>query len=269
MRLWRAPGVGYAAHARTRQGARQVPRAAPLSPSTSAEIRRGASFNSCRRWSLPAPSRRSSSCSGGARLRYLSRLRGAGPTNRPSRLSRRGADRGGGEYADAADFELYSVPALSAFVRSFTRIALAWTLVVAGLMAGAFFVKIGAEFSRVWIATWYVSALLVLFGERLAVAQFVKRWTREGRLNRRAVIVGGGHEAEELIKAARGSHDDRRAHHRHVRRPRRRPRRRDRRRLSQARQSRRAGRFRPRARASTCVIVSLPVTAEKRAARSC
>ena len=104
-------------------------------------------------------------------------------------------------------FDLYSVPALSAFVRSFTRIALAWTLVVAGLMAGAFFGKVGADFSRVWIATWYVSALLVLFGERLVVAQLVKAWIREGRLNRRAVIVGGGHEAEELIKALEASHE--------------------------------------------------------------
>ena len=74
-------------------------------------------------------------------------------------------------------------------------------------MAGAFFGKVGADFSRVWIATWYVSALLVLFGERLAVSQLVKRWIREGRLNRRAVIVGGGHEAEELIKALEASHE--------------------------------------------------------------
>ncbi|OFW71362.1 MAG: undecaprenyl-phosphate glucose phosphotransferase, partial [Alphaproteobacteria bacterium RBG_16_64_48] len=104
-------------------------------------------------------------------------------------------------------FDLYSVPALSAFVRSFTRIALAWTLVVAGLMAGAFFGKVGADFSRVWIATWYASALLVLFGERLALSLVVKRWIREGRLNRRAVIVGGGHQAEELIKALEASKD--------------------------------------------------------------
>jgi len=103
--------------------------------------------------------------------------------------------------------DLYSVPSLTAFVRSFTRIIFAWTLVVAGLMATAFFAKVGAEFSRVWIATWYVSALLVLFGERLAVAQFVKMWIRQGRLNRRAVIVGGGHQAEELIKALEASHD--------------------------------------------------------------
>jgi len=104
-------------------------------------------------------------------------------------------------------FDLYSVPALSAFVRSFTRIILAWTLVMAGLMAGAFFGKIGADFSRVWMASWYGAALLALFGERLALSTLIRRWIKEGRLNRRAVIVGGGHEAEELIKALEASHD--------------------------------------------------------------
>ena len=49
-------------------------------------------------------------------------------------------------------FDLYGVPALNAFVRSFTRIAVAWTLVMAGLTAGAFLGKVGADFSRVWIS---------------------------------------------------------------------------------------------------------------------
>jgi Undecaprenyl-phosphate glucose phosphotransferase len=103
--------------------------------------------------------------------------------------------------------DLYSVPALNAFVRSFTRIAAAWTVVMAGLMAGAFLGKVGADFSRVWIATWYLSGLLVLFGERLVVSQLVRGWIRQGRLNRRAVIVGGGQEAEGLIKALEASTD--------------------------------------------------------------
>ena len=104
-------------------------------------------------------------------------------------------------------FDLYNVPAFNSFVRSFARIAFAWTIVVAGLMAGAFFGKVGADFSRVWIAHWYVSALLMLFGERLALSQLVRGWVREGRLNRRAVIVGGGPETEELIKALEASPD--------------------------------------------------------------
>jgi Undecaprenyl-phosphate glucose phosphotransferase len=102
---------------------------------------------------------------------------------------------------------LYQVPAFSAFVRSFARIAFAWTLVIVGLMSLAFFVKVGAEFSRVWIATWYVSTLGALFVERLGLSFMVKRWTKEGRLNRRAVIVGGGAEAEQLIKALEASQD--------------------------------------------------------------
>jgi len=103
--------------------------------------------------------------------------------------------------------DLYSVQALNVFSRSFTRIALAWTVIIGILMAGAFFGKVGAEFSRVWLATWYASALLALFGERLVVSQLVRRWIKEGRLNRRAVVVGGGSEAEALIKALEASQD--------------------------------------------------------------
>ena len=104
-------------------------------------------------------------------------------------------------------FGLYRVPAFSAFVRSFARMALAWTMVIAGMMSLAFFVKVGANFSRVWIATWYVATLSALFAERLGLSLLVKRWTKEGRLNRRAVIVGGSSEAEALIKALEASHD--------------------------------------------------------------
>ena len=78
-------------------------------------------------------------------------------------------------------FDLYSVPALNAFVRSFTRIALAWTLVMAGLMAGAFFGKVGADFSRVWIATWYaVRAVRRCSAKGLLCRSWSRRWIREG-----------------------------------------------------------------------------------------
>ena len=101
--------------------------------------------------------------------------------------------------------DLYQMPSFNAFVRSFTRIVFAWTLVMAGMMSLAFFVKVGADFSRVWIASWYASGLVALFGERLALSFLAKRWIREGRLYRRAVIVGGGPEAENLIKALEAS----------------------------------------------------------------
>ncbi len=104
-------------------------------------------------------------------------------------------------------FDLYRLSAFGAFVASFARIALAWTLVVFGLMSLAFFIKVGADFSRVWIATWYVSTLSALFAERLTFSVLARGWAKEGRLNRRAVIVGGGPETEALIKALEASQD--------------------------------------------------------------
>jgi Undecaprenyl-phosphate glucose phosphotransferase len=103
--------------------------------------------------------------------------------------------------------DLYRVPAFASFVTSFARIAVAWTIVMGGMMVLAFFFKVGSEFSRVWLATWYASALLTLFGERLALSFLVRRWISQGRLNRRAVIVGGGPEAERLIAALEASHE--------------------------------------------------------------
>jgi len=102
---------------------------------------------------------------------------------------------------------LYQIPALSAFVPSFTKVSIAWTVVMAAMVSLAFFGKVGADFSRVWIAIWYASGLVVLFGERLGLFFLAKRWIREGRLYRRAVIVGGGHEAERLIEALEASAD--------------------------------------------------------------
>lgn len=103
--------------------------------------------------------------------------------------------------------DLYRVPAFAAFVTSFTRIAAAWTVVMGGIMVLAFFFKMGSEFSRVWLATWYATALVTLFGERLVLSFLVRRWIAQGRRNRRAVIVGGGPEAERLIAALEASHD--------------------------------------------------------------
>ncbi len=100
---------------------------------------------------------------------------------------------------------LYRVDALRNFVPSFARICFAWSVVVVGLMAVAFFSKQGANFSRVWLSSWYVAVLATVFVERMSLRLLMRRWTREGRLYRRAVIIGGGKEAEELISSLEAS----------------------------------------------------------------
>ena len=81
----------------------------------------------------------------------------------------------------------------------------------AGIWSGAFgcftlvlfFLKAGEDFSRVWLASWFFAGLAVLIALRLLIGRLVAIWTASGILERRAVLVGGGPEAVELIHALR------------------------------------------------------------------
>jgi len=94
---------------------------------------------------------------------------------------------------------LYSRTSFNSFVRQMPRVVLAWTAAFALLIAAAFFLKAGHEFSRVWLVSWYAAGLFALLGERVAVAAAVRHWTRQGRLYRRAAIYGGGPISEKMI----------------------------------------------------------------------
>ncbi|HEV7252551.1 MAG TPA: undecaprenyl-phosphate glucose phosphotransferase [Mesorhizobium sp.] len=80
-------------------------------------------------------------------------------------------------------------------------LVLCWSATMAALALAGFFLKVSADFSRLWLGGWFLAglALLVLF--RLALAWFIRRWARNGTMERRAVIVGGGKEAEKLIRS--------------------------------------------------------------------
>src|SRR5690606_38962035 len=64
-----------------------------------------------------------------------------------------------------------------------------------------FFLKISVEFSRFWLGSWFITGLVLLVGLRLVMARLIRRWSRNGAMERRAVIVGGGDAAEKLIRA--------------------------------------------------------------------
>ena len=81
------------------------------------------------------------------------------------------------------------------------RILVAWTVLFAGFAMLMFFLKQGEFYSRVWFLSWYVVGLTAIVLFRAGLASTVRRWIRTGRLQRRAVIVGGGDSAAELIRA--------------------------------------------------------------------
>jgi len=67
--------------------------------------------------------------------------------------------------------------------------------------------RAGDEFSRVWLGSYYVIGLLTLITFRRALFLLVRRWTREGRLDRRTVVVGAGGSGESLVAALAAQRD--------------------------------------------------------------
>ncbi len=103
---------------------------------------------------------------------------------------------------------LYKLAALQRTLAQVPRLSLAWIAVFGVMAMGLFFTKFGAEYSRVWFATWYGLGFVVLVAYRVCVAAVVRHWNRNGQLSRRAVLVGGGAPAEELLRAIRRSKDN-------------------------------------------------------------
>jgi Undecaprenyl-phosphate glucose phosphotransferase len=85
------------------------------------------------------------------------------------------------------------------------RVLVAWTVVMTILTVGLFLLKAGDHFSRVWLVGWFIGGAVLLLSYRLALRALVQRWTAQGRLRRRTVVVGGGKDAENLIEQIRAS----------------------------------------------------------------
>jgi Undecaprenyl-phosphate glucose phosphotransferase len=85
------------------------------------------------------------------------------------------------------------------------RVLAAWSLVFILVMTTAFLLKSSELVSRVWLVSWFAGGAVALTGFRLGLRALVRHWTRDGKLKRRTVIVGGGHDAEALIASIRES----------------------------------------------------------------
>src|SRR5262245_24661872 len=95
----------------------------------------------------------------------------------------------------------YSIHALLRPVDHVARLAAGWALIASLVLSGLFLAKFGAVYSRLWVIGWFAGALGLLVLFRLIIARLVRRWNAKGQLDWRAVLVGGGEPAGELIEA--------------------------------------------------------------------
>ncbi|MEO5756422.1 MAG: undecaprenyl-phosphate glucose phosphotransferase [Mesorhizobium sp.] len=100
---------------------------------------------------------------------------------------------------DVAD--CYQVVSLMRPIANFGRIFLSWAGAFALMALTAFIMKMSQDYSRLLFGTWFVLGFVLLFSLRLVMSKLIRRWARDGRMERRAVIVGGGKAAEDLIRS--------------------------------------------------------------------
>jgi Undecaprenyl-phosphate glucose phosphotransferase len=103
--------------------------------------------------------------------------------------------------------DIYQVQAFRGHEKQYMRLASAWSVVFLIAVTMSFFTKTGDQLSRVWLASYYVVGLLTLIAFRRGLFLLVRRWTREGRLDRRTAIVGAGSSGESLIAALAAQRD--------------------------------------------------------------
>jgi Undecaprenyl-phosphate glucose phosphotransferase len=103
--------------------------------------------------------------------------------------------------------DIYQIQAFRGHEKQYFRMASAWSVVFLIAIGLSFFAKAGDQFSRVWLGAFYVLGLVALVAWRRALFLLVRHWTREGRLDRRAVVVGGGGAGESLIEAIKAQRD--------------------------------------------------------------
>jgi Undecaprenyl-phosphate glucose phosphotransferase len=95
---------------------------------------------------------------------------------------------------------VFSAPAFRHPARALFRIAGGWTATFLVVFAGMFFLKLDGALSRVWMGAWFLVGFGALAVERVILAQFVALLVSAGRLQQRAVIVGGGAIGADLLR---------------------------------------------------------------------
>jgi len=103
--------------------------------------------------------------------------------------------------------DIYQVQLFRGQLHQMTRMVSSWTCAFLLFIGVSFFAKLGSEVSRLWLSAFFFTGLAALMGERFVLRALVRKWAREGRLDRRTIIVGSDQSGEQLVKALQEQDD--------------------------------------------------------------
>ena len=99
----------------------------------------------------------------------------------------------------------YTIASLSNLIRQAARLAVGVLGAFGVLVVAIYLGGIEELIPRQFLFAWLALTLVTLLVSRILIAWRIARWSTEGRLTRRAVIVGGGRPSDELIRQLRRS----------------------------------------------------------------
>src|ERR1700726_229918 len=103
--------------------------------------------------------------------------------------------------------DIYEVQVFLGQPRQTTRMISSWAFVFLLFIGASFFAKLGGEVSRLWLSAFFFVGLATLVGARLFLRTLVRRWSREGRLDRPTIVVCSDQNGEQLIEALKNQYD--------------------------------------------------------------
>jgi len=103
--------------------------------------------------------------------------------------------------------DIYEVQIFRGQLRQMTRMISSWTFVFLLFIGVSFFAKLGGEVSRLWLSAFFFAGLAALIAERLFLRTMVRGWARDGRLDRRTIVVGSDQNGENLVAALKAQED--------------------------------------------------------------
>jgi Undecaprenyl-phosphate glucose phosphotransferase len=103
--------------------------------------------------------------------------------------------------------DIYEVQVFRGQLRQMTRMISSLTFVFLLFIGASFFAKLGSEVSRLWLSAFFFVGLATLVAQRLFLRAMVRSWARQGRLDRRTIVVGSDENGEKLVEALKVQDD--------------------------------------------------------------
>lgn len=103
--------------------------------------------------------------------------------------------------------DIYEVQVFRGQIQQTTRMISSWAFVFLLFIGASFFAKRGGEVSRLWLSAFFFIGIAMLLAERMFLRVMVRDWGRQGRLDRRTIVVGSDQNGERLVEALKVQDD--------------------------------------------------------------